>query len=729
MGILFPLSVPAAVESASRRKIKHRGFVCTEESGELSNFQGIANFIWSVADDVLRGPFKRGKYADVILPFTVLRRLDCALVPTKDKVLDRHEQLKKAGFKNPEGQLRRAAGYSFYNISPFDFHKLLDDPKNIGPNLRAYINAFSDNMREVLEKFKLRATIDTLEEKGILFLLIKKFCEVDLHPDRVDNHAMGTVFEDLIRRFNEQSNENPGEHFTPREVIRLMVKLLLNGDADILRRESVVRTIYDPACGSGGMLSIAREHILRDINPHADIWLFGQEVQDETFAVCKSDMYIKGDDRDADNIKPDSSLSRDGHPNATFDYMICNPPYGQSWKNDEDAIRAEEARGYAGRFGAGSPSIDDGQMLFLQHMLSKMKPVEEGGSRIAIVHNASPLFSGEVTMGSMCRNENAIRRWILENDYLEAIVSLPTQLFYNTGITTYIWLLTNRKSERRKGKVLLVNGGAARKDNSDKTEVFARKMRRSLGDKRNELADEHIVELARLAESIADGPYTKVFDVADFAYRRIQVERPLRLNFQVSSDRLARLREQTAFKNLAASKKKGVAGEEDVRRGTEEQEAILAVLEQIDSESVWKNRDEFGAALDEAFTVAGSKLRASIKKVVLAALSERDQTADACLDDNGDSEPDPELRDYENVPFKESINDYFEREVKPFVSDAWVNENVRDEKDGRIGKLGYEIGFTRYFYEYESPRPLSAIDRDLKELEGEIQRMLEEVTE
>ena len=277
--------------------------------------------------------------------------------------------------------------------------------------------------------------------------------------------------------------------------------------------------------------------------------------------------------------------------------------------------------------------------------------------------------------------------------------------------------------------MLLVNGGAARKDNSDKTEVFARKMRRSLGDKRNELADEHIVELARLAESIADGPYTKVFDVADFAYRRIQVERPLRLNFQVSSDRLARLREQTAFKNLAASKKKGVAGEEDVRRGTEEQEAILAVLEQIDSESVWKNRDEFGAALDEAFTVAGSKLRASIKKVVLAALSERDQTADACLDDNGDSEPDPELRDYENVPFKESINDYFEREVKPFVSDAWVNENVRDEKDGRIGKLGYEIGFTRYFYEYESPRPLSAIDRDLKELEGEIQRMLEEVTE
>lgn len=617
MGIEVPLCVPAGSESESRRKIKQRGFVCTEESGELSNFQDIANFIWSVADDVLRGPFKRGKYADVILPFTVLRRLDCTLAPTKDRVLDRYEQLKKAGFKNPEGQLQRAAGYSFYNISPFDFPKLLDDSKNIGPNLRAYINGFSDNMREVLEKFKLRATIDTLEEKGILFLLIRKFCEVDLHPDNVDNHAMGTVFEELIRRFNEQSNENPGEHFTPREVIRLMVKLLVNGDAEILSQESVVRTVYDPACGSGGMLSITREYIRTHINPRADIRLFGQEVNDETFAVCKSDMYIKGDDRDADNIKPDSSLSRDGHPNATFDYMICNPPYGQSWRNDEDAVRAEEARGYAGRFGAGTPSIDDGQMLFLQHMISKMKPVEEGGSRIAIVHNASPLFSGEVTMGSMCRNENAIRRWILENDWLEAIISLPTQLFYNTGITTYIWVLTNRKPEKRKGKVLLVNGGAVRKENGEKIEVFARKMRRSLGDKRNELADEHIEELARIFQAFEDGPYSKVFDVADFGYRRIQVERPLRLNFQASPERIERLREQTAFKNLAASRKKGAAGEQETRKGIEEQEAILTALRQMDGDRVWKNRDEFTAALEDAFTTAGRKLRASVKKAIL----------------------------------------------------------------------------------------------------------------
>jgi len=421
----------------------------------MNNFQEIANFVWSIADEILRDDIKRGKYPDVILPFTVLRRLDCVLAPTKDKVLKRYEDLKAKGLENMEGQLRRAAGHSFYNISKFDFPKLLDDPKNIGKNLRAYISSFSENMRDVIDRFKLRGTIDTLDEKGLLFALVQKLSDADLHPDKVDNHTMGTIFEELIRRFNEQSNENPGEHFTPREVIRLMVRLLINGDRAVLKQESAIRTVFDPACGSGGMLSIAKEHVLGQINPNADIRLFGQEVNDETYAVCKSDLLIKGDDRDADNIKPGSCLSADGHARATFDYMLTNPPYGKDWKKEQAFIDEEAARGDAGRFGAGTPRISDGQILFLQHMISKMKPVSDGGSRIAIVMNGSPLFTGDAGSG-----ESEIRRWILENDWLETIVALPGQLFYNTGINTYIWILTNRKPKARRGKVLLVNGAA-----------------------------------------------------------------------------------------------------------------------------------------------------------------------------------------------------------------------------------------------------------------------------
>lgn len=430
-------------------------FLSNKGNMERTNgFQDKVNFIWSVADEVLRDDIKRGKYPDVILPFTVLRRLDCVLQPTKKKVLERYQSLKATGLANMDGQLRRAAGYSFYNTSEYDFPKLLTDSKNIGKNLRAYVNGFSDNMREVVDKFKLRSTIDTLEEKDLLFLLIQKFCAVNLHPDVVSNHEMGTIFENLLRKFNEQTNENPGEHFTPREVITLMVRLVLNGDKDILKQQNVIRTVYDPACGTGGMLSIAREYVQTHINPSADLRLFGQEINDETFAVCKSDMLIKGDDRDADNIRPDSCLSKDGHPNSTFDYLLSNPPYGKDWKK-EQAFIEKEARSPTGRFGAGLPRINDGQLLFLQHMISKMKPTMEGGSRIAIVHNGSPLFTGDAGGG-----ETEIRRWILENDWLETIVALPGQLFYNTGINTYVWVLSNRKPKHRRGKVLLVNGAA-----------------------------------------------------------------------------------------------------------------------------------------------------------------------------------------------------------------------------------------------------------------------------
>jgi len=673
---------------------------------------------------VLRDDFKRGKYPDVILPFTVLRRLDCVLAPTKDRVLRSFQELQARGLQNLDGQLRRAARHSFYNTSAFDFPRLLDDPKNIGKNLRAYINGFSENMRDVIDKFKLRATIDTLDEKGLVFPLIQKFSGADLHPDKVDNHTMGTIFEELIRRFNEQSNENPGEHFTPRDVIRLMVRLLINGDRQLLSKQGVQREVFDPACGSGGMLSIAKEYILARINPQATIRLFGQEVNDETYAVCKSDLLIKGDDQDADHIKPGSCLSGDGHSRRSFDYMITNPPYGKDWKKEQTYIEEEAARGAAGRFGAGLPRVSDGQLLFLQHMISKMKPVAEGGSRIAIVMNGSPLFTGDAGSG-----ESEIRRWILENDWLEAIVALPGQLFYNTGINTYVWVLTNRKSRASRRKVLLVNGAATRKDGDKEVEVFARKMRRSLGDKRNELGEDHIAELAALAQAFAEGPHAKVFDTADFGYRKITVERPLRLNFQASSERIARLSSQPAFQALAQSKKKGTAGDEEAAEGKRKQEQIVAALHRLDSATVWKDRAAFEQVLDEALEAAGIRVTAAVKKAILAALAEKDPTAEPCLNAAGAFEPDADLRDYESVPLKEDVRAYFEREVLPHVPDAWISEEPRDcdRKDQRPGKVGYEINFNRYFYEYAPPRPLEEIQAEIKTLEAETLEMLQEV--
>jgi type I restriction enzyme M protein len=692
----------------------------------MNSFQEIANFIWSIADEILRDDFKRGKYPDVILPFTVLRRLDCVLAPTKERVLKRYEDLKARGLENMDGQLRRAGGHSFYNTSKFDFPKLLDDPKNIGKNLRAYINNFSENMRDVIDRFKLRGTIDSLDEKGLLFALVQKLSDADLHPDKVDNHTMGTIFEELIRRFNEQSNENPGEHFTPREVIRLMVRLLINGDRAVLKQESAIRTVFDPACGSGGMLSIAKEHVLGQINPNADIRLFGQEVNDETYAVCKSDLLIKGDDRDSDNIKPGSCLSADGHARATFDYMLTNPPYGKDWKKEQAFIEEEAARGDAGRFGAGTPRVSDGQILFLQHMLSKMKPPSEGGSRIAIVMNGSPLFTGDAGSG-----ESEIRRWIMENDWLETIVALPGQLFYNTGINTYIWVLTNRKPKVRRGKVLLVNGAATRKENGKEFEIFARKMRRSLGDKRNELAEEHIAELARVSQAFEPGPYTKIFDTADFGYRKITVERPLRLNFKASAERIARLRPQAGFLLLATSKKKGTAAEEETAEGVRKQEQILAVLNAMDSGTLYKDRAVFEAVLEGAFDAAGFSVAAPVRKAIMAALGEKDPTAEPCLDAEGNPEPDPDLRDYESVELKEDVKTYFSREVLPHVPDSWVSEEARDRdrKDGSIGRVGYEVSFNRYFYEYVAPRELSDIDMEIRVIEDEILGMLQGVSE
>lgn len=676
----------------------------------MNNFNEKANFAWTIAE-LLRDNFKRSKYQDVILPLTVLRRIDCVLQPTKEEVLRVYNRL-KGKLENLNPQLCRASGLAFYNTSPYDFDRLLDDAPNLAANLRAYINGFSDNMHEVLEKFDFDNTITKLDDAGLLFLVLERFKNIDLHPDKVSNLEMGYIFEELIRKFNEALNENPGEHFTPREVIRLMVNLLLAQDSDALSKNHIVRTVYDPCSGSGGMLTIAKERIL-EINPNAEVHLFGQEVNPETFAVCKSDLYLKDPDgRDADNIMYGSTLSNDQHRDKRFDYLLTNPPYGKEWKMDQAAVEAEHERGYAGRFGAGLPRISDGQLLFLQHMLGRMNDYDKGGSRVAIVMNGSPLFTGDAGSG-----ESEIRRWILENDWLEAIVALPEQLFYNTGIATYVWILTNRKEERRKYKLQLINATG-----------FWVPMRKSLGDKRREISTDQIKEITRIYRAFEEGEHSKLFDTTDFGYRKITVERPLRLNFQAIPERIARLRDEKAFINLAVSKKKNKdekAAEE--AQGRIQQEAILETLAAM-PDTLFTDRPSFEKQLDKAIRKNSLKLAAPARKAILSALSERDETAEICRDKDGNSEPDSELRDTENVPLKDDIQAFFDIEVKPHVLDAWINTAIRDHKDGHVGKVGYEINFNRYFYKYQPPRPLEKIEADIKVLEQEILEMLREVT-
>jgi type I restriction enzyme M protein len=666
----------------------------------LDNYREMANFIWSIAD-LLRGTYRQHDYGKVILPLTVMRRLDSVMRPTQEAVRSEAARL-EGKIQDLHPVLRSIAGSEIYNTSRFTFDSLLADPDHLAMNLRAYIQGFSPHARDVMDHFEFEREIDRLERAGLLYQVMQRFAAVDLHPDRVSNIQMGTIFEELIRKFAEVSNETAGEHFTPREVIRLMVDLLFNEDENSdLRKEGIVRTVYDPACGTGGMLSVAQER-MRELNAGVFVRLYGQEINGESYAICKADMLIKG--QQPDQIKFGNSFTQDGFSGQTFDYMLSNPPFGVDWKQIEREIRDEhEKLGMSGRFGAGLPRVSDGALLFLQHMLSKMKPVSLGGSRIAIVFNGSPLFTGGAESG-----ESNIRRWIIENDWLEAIVALPDQLFFNTGISTYIWVLTNRKEERRKGKIQLI----------DARHLY-QKMRKSLGEKRNELLPEHIAEIVRMHGEFRETKHSKIFDNEDFGYKRITVERPLRLNFVVSDERLARLKEEKAFQNLAISKKKGAAAQVEIEAGLRQQEAILRVLEGLRSDTVYKNREEFIKMLKKAFKASGVELSSPIQKAILSALSERDETADICRDSKGNPEPDPELRDYENVPLKEDIHEYFEREVKPFVPDAWIDE----EKT----KIGYEIPFTRHFYEYTPMRPLEEIRADIAVLEREIQELLEAI--
>lgn len=638
-----------------------------------------------------------------MLPFVVLRRLDCLLEGSKEAVLEAEKSLPDTADDATRDMILFGAvggNVKVYNLSRFTFDSLRgQDPGQLHQNLIDYITKFSPNVRDIfLDKFRFTDQLKRLKGGGILWNVFERFCEIDLHPDKVSNLEMGYLFEELIRRFSEMSNETAGEHFTPREVIRLIVDLLIANDDAKLSGRGIIRQVYDPACGTGGMLALTEE-ALKDFNPNIRVELFGQEINDESFGICKSDMLVTG--HDPEQIAFGNTLTQDAHTGKKFHYMLSNPPYGVDWKKYQDPIKAEaENMGFEGRFGAGTPRISDGQLLFLQHMISKMRD-DEDGSRIGIVMNGSPLFTGGAQSG-----ESEIRRWMLENDWVEAIVALPTDLFYNTGIQTYVWLLTNRKPKNRQGKVQLIDASGER---------FWKSMRKSLGSKRREIPDEARAEIVRLYAELLNGDsgesdVSKIFDTTDFGYREIRVERPLRLNFQVSEERLTRLHEQKPFTKLTVDEK------------IEIEAALRGIGDQL-----FMGRIAFEKALSKALKAGRVKLDASVKKAILSALSERDEDAELCLDKDGNPQPDAELRDHELVPLNDGWRDYMEREVKPFVPDAWVDESYTDARDKEVGRVGYDINFNRYFYQYVPPRPLEEIDEELKALEAEIARLLREV--
>ena len=667
-----------------------------------------AAFIWSVAD-LLRGDYKQSEYGKVIMPFTVLRRLDCVLEPTKDAVLDRYDKM-KGRIDNVDPVLCQVAGQQFYNTSKLTFTKLLDDTNQIAANLRAYIAGFSESARDIIEKFGLDTQIEKLAKANLLYQVVGKFAEIDLHPDKVSNLEMGYLYEELIRRFSELSNETAGEHFTPREVIKLMVNLLFIEDNDVLAKKGTVRTLFDPACGTGGMLSVAEDY-LRHLNPDARLEVFGQELNEETYAICRSDMMLKG--QDASHITVGNSFSEDGHAGRTFDYCLANPPFGVEWKKVEKEIRKEnEEQGFRGRFGAGVPRINDGSFLFLQHMIAKMKPVDQGGSRIAIVFNGSPLFTGAAGSG-----ESEIRRWIIENDWLEAVVALPDNLFYNTGISTYFWIVTNRKSEARRGKVQLV----------DAREYFI-KIRKSLGEKRKEISDEQIAQITRLYANFIENEHVKIFTNEAFGYMRITVERPLRVKWRITDSALSALEKSKPWKSW-------------IKEGNDFTPTdIYGPAGKLGHQ--WEITHDTAESLHNTFT---DNIGGGVPIDVIKALVDAAQVADPegilVSDKNGSPQPDSNLRDNENVPlpkttlrwepdvadrlatskYRNAIDAYLAAEVLPYVSDAWINHDST--------KLGYEIPLTRHFYKYIPPRPLVEIDTEIKQLEAKIQELLRKVAE
>ncbi|HXH57436.1 class I SAM-dependent DNA methyltransferase [Iamia sp.] len=676
----------------------------------MERFGEKVSFIWSVAD-LLRGDYKASEYGRVILPLVTLRRLDSVLAPTKDAVVKTH-RAHTGGPDSLDAKLSNITGHKgVWNHSPFTIHRLLDAPDELELNLQRYIASFSPTVRDTFDQFGFRTHVERLARTGLLYQVLSRFAAIDLHPDAVANEAMGYLYEELIRRFSEQSNETAGEHFTPREVIRLMVELLFSADAEALSsRGAVVKSLYDPACGTGGMLTVAGDW-LGEHNPHARLRTFGQELNPESYATCRSDMLLKGEN--AGNIHLGNSFTDDALAGETFDYMLANPPFGVEWKKVEDQIKGQhQSLGFRGRFGAGLPRINDGSLLFLQHMVSKMRPDAEGGSRLAIVFNGSPLFTGAAGSG-----ESEIRRWIIENDWLEAVVALPDQLFYNTGISTYFWVVTNRKAPGRQGKVMLVDARASWV-----------KMRKSLGDKRKAISDEQIAEITRLyvdgaSDEQRDDERVKVFANEAFGFQRITVERPLRLRWEVTGETIAAVLEARA-----------------VTKVDDEARSVLDAALAERTGARLADRAEAAALVADVLAAAGVKGK-PLAKAVLDALAVADPDADPVTDAQGRPVPDPDRRDAENVPlpevpvrfepdvgdrlaspeYRQAVDAYVTAEVLPFVPDAWVDHSRT--------KIGYEVPLTRHFYRYVPPRPLAEIDAELKSLEAEIQALLGEVTE
>ena len=658
-----------------------------------------ANLIWQIAD-LLRGPYRPPQYERVMLPMTVLRRFDCVLASSKAKVLAEYERRKdKLSGEALEAQLNRAAGQRFHNRSPLDFEKLKGDPDNIERHLVDYINGFSSNVREIFEYFEFENEIERMREANLLYLVVSKFSDVDLHPAAVPNEQMGLIFENLIRRFNELANETAGDHFTPREVIRLMVNILFIQDDKLLATPGTVRKLLDPACGTGGMLAEAQNY-LREHHPAAKLYVYGQDYNRRAFATAASDMLMKQVDHNGtgNNIRFGDSFTEDGfdedEKEKTFDYFLTNPPFGVDWKKQRRQIKQEhDQRGFDGRFGAGLPRVSDGSLLFLQHMWAKREPVRpeehKHGSRLAIVFSGSPLFTGGAGSG-----ESEIRRWVIEKDWLEAIIALPEQMFYNTGIGTYIWILTNRKERRRKGKIQLLDardmwtaGGS--EDN-----------KRSLGNKRRHLSAEQINEIVRLYGRFEDTDHSKCFDNDDFGYTRVTVERPLRLRYQMTLEDKSRFLDACPYLPDDVQVIDKVLGREPMS----------------DWNAVW-------GRIEDILQSRQSRWKAPEKKLFRSVFTQKDSEAAPVAKSrrDGDHEPDTDLRDFENVPLKEDIDAYFEREVRPHVSDAWMDRS----KD----KIGYEINFNRFFYKYTPQRPLEMIDAELKQAEEEIMRLMREVME
>lgn len=662
-----------------------------------NNFNHVA-FLWNIAES-LRGTYKEEDYRKVMLPMIVVRRFDCLLDnynrETIKEVYSTYDFLpeeEKDEIVIADLKENHVMDLQFYNVSDFTWKKLLDDSENIKSNFEDYLNGFSNNVKEIIGKFKFKDEIAQLDKKNKLYAVLQKMYEVDLHINAVSNNKMGYIYEEMLRRFTE--NSAAGEQYTPREVIRLCMEMLFLGKESFLTEEGKVISIADFCCGTGGMLSIGEEYIEK-INPKAIVNVYGQELLDESFAICQADMLMKG--QNPDNIRLGNTLTEDRFRGEHMRFLISNPPFGVTWKDEEKKVKEEADLGFDGRFGAGTPRVSDGSLLFLENMISKMYQDEEG-SRIAIIFNGSPLFTGDAGSG-----ESNIRRWIIENDLLEGIIALPTDMFYNTGIATYIWVLTNRKDDARKGKIQLINA----------TDFYV-PMRKSLGNKRKEISSSQIEVIKELYRKFEPSEKVKIFDNEDFGYRKITIDRPLKLSFKVNEEAIERVKQTTQFINLAVSNKRDeVVKAQEEALGRETQEKLITMLQRFDENKEYLNREEFIKILKAKGKEYGVTLGAALVKAIVNSIGERNENADVCRDSKGNVESDSTLRDTESIPLKEDIQEYFNREVKPHVSDAYMDTAT-------FNNIGYEIPFTRHFYKYEKLRPFADIMKEVEELESEI---------